>query len=570
MLTHLRIVDFAIIEEVEISPGPGLNIITGETGAGKSIIVSAVGLLRGGRATPDVVRHGCKEAVVEALFDLQLCPELLERVEQAGLPLSGKELLIRRVIPRSGRGRVYLNGGLCTLSVLSAVTAKLLDISGQHEHQLLSDRATHRQVLDALGTPAQTSAAMAQAFTELRRVATALEQSQMDERQRSSQIEFLRYQLRELEDAALSPGEDIDLERECVRLRRAAELLEVAVAGEGELYSTAGSVCDRLSRLGKRLAAVVAIDARLESLSGQLDEARVLIEDVAQGLRHFESDVELDPGRLDQLEQRLDLIQRLKRKHGSSVAEILENQQEIQRELLQLENLAQQRDDLERELKAARGEAEHAATRLSAAREQAARKLSIEVTEQLAGLRMEGARLTVKVAERVSQAGDPLPQVFGNRKLSKHGWDLVEFHIATNPGEQALPLGRIASGGELSRVMLALRKVLGNHDPVRTSIYDEVDAGISGAVADVVGRNLAQIGRQRQVLCVTHLPQVAAHADAHFHVGKSKRRGRTRTLAKALTSTERVGELARLLGGERVTDSARANAKQLLTAAHSK
>lgn len=567
MLTHLRIVDFAIIEEVELSPEPGLNVITGETGAGKSIIVGAAGLLRGGRATPEVVRRGCKEAVVEALFELQQCPELLKQIEQSGLPLGGSELLIRRVIPRTGRGRVYLNGGLCTLAVLSRITSKLLDISGQHEHQLLSDRATHRQILDALGTPAKSSVTMAQTFEELLRIAAALEQAQMDERQRASQLEFLRYQLQELEDAALTPEEDVELEQECARLRRATELLDAAVAGEGELYSSGGSVCDRLSHLGKRLSALATVEPRLEALTGQLDEARVLIEDVAHGLRRFESDVELDPRRLDRLELRLDLIQRLKRKHGSSVGEILERQRELSGELERLENIEQQRDDLARELAKARKAAERAATGISSARERAAGKLSDEVTTQLEGLRMEGARLTVKVDKRAAQAGDPPALVFGDHRLNKHGWDKVEFLIATNPGERALPLGRIASGGELSRVMLALRKVLGEHDPVRTSIYDEVDAGIGGAVADVVGQNLAQIGSQRQVLCVTHLPQVAAHADVHIHVGKSKQRGRTRTIAKTLTPKERVEELARLLGGEQVSASARANARQLLNEA---
>jgi DNA repair protein RecN (Recombination protein N) len=567
VLTQLRIVDLAIIEEAELSLGPGLSVLTGETGAGKSIIVGAAGLLRGGRASPDLVRSGCKEAVVEALFDLSNSPRAAAAAAEAGVPLDGPELLVRRLVPASGRGRVHINGALSTVAVLRRISGQLLEISGQHEFQLLSDSTEHRQLLDAVGVPGARLEAAAQAHARLRELARDLSRSRIDDRQRSERIDFLRYQLRELSAAGLAPDEDRALEQELARLRRSHELLEAANQGEQELYSGDAAVGERLERVQRRLESLATVEPRLGELASQLDEARVLAEDVALSLRQYLSAVDLDPARLAEVEERLDLIHRLGRKHGRSVAEILSRQQAMTEELSELESLDQRLDRLEAELEAARAAAEKAAGELSAARRKAAGKLGRQVSEQLADLRMEGGRLVPEVRPRAARDGDDPALCFAGGRLGPDGWDTVEFLIATNPGEEPRPLARIASGGELSRVMLAISRVLGGHAPVSTAIYDEVDAGVGGAVADVVGRYLADVARHRQVLCVTHLPQVAAHADAHFHVGKTTSRKRARTLVKPLAGRQRTEELARMLGGEQVTAQARANARQLLSAA---
>ena len=564
MLVQLHIKDLAIIDEVSICPGPGLNVLTGETGAGKSIIVGAAGLLRGGRGSAELVRAGSKEAVVEALFELQDSPQAASGLDRAGLASDDAELLVRRVVSAAGRSRVNVNGSLCTVALLRELAGQLIDIAGQHEYQLLSNRQVHRQILDAVGVKPADLQAMAAAHARLQEVAQALQQTRASEMQRTERIDFLRFQLQELEQAELSPAEDQTLDQERQRLQRASELMEAAASGEQELYSRDRSVMDRLAVIRRQLGALAPVDPRLDPLAAQLDEAGALVEDVALSLRQYRAGIDLDPARLDQVEQRLDQLHRLARKHGGSLDAALERQQQMQRELADLDSLEQRMDQLEAELGAARTEAEAVATRLSKLRGAAADRLGREVSRHLADLRMKGARLVVELAPRPRREGDPPALSFGGRSLSPSGWDRVEFRISANPGEQARALGRVASGGELSRVMLALRRVLGKHDPVATSIYDEVDAGIGGAVAAVVGRYLAAVAQHRQVLCVTHLPQVAAYADRHFLVGKSSGDGRTSTTVHQLDHKQRVEELARMLGGEKVTPKARANAGDLL------
>ena len=567
MLIQLHIKDLAIIDEVELCPGPGLNVLTGETGAGKSIIVGAAGLLRGGRASTEMIRTDCSQAVVEAVFDASASPRVLQGLERAGLESQGGEVLVRRVLRRSGRSRVNVNGSLCTAAVLRGLAEHLIDISGQHEYHLLSDRGIHQQILDATGGAGPHLEAIQKAHGKLREAAEIMKKSRMDEQQHAERLDFLRYQLQELQEADLQTGEDAELATERRRLQRASELLELATSGERTLYSSDNSVLDRLAQLKRSLDALLHVDPGLTDLAGQLEEASALVEDVALSLRQYGAELDLDPARLDQVEERLDLIHRLGRKHGGAVAQILERQQRMEQELSELESLEHRLESLEADLARARKQAEQAAAELSAARKAAAHELGRAVTRHLGSLRMKGSRLVARVTPRPVRQGDDAAFCFADRRVGASGWDVVEFLISTNPGEPPRPLTRIASGGELSRVMLALRRVLGQHDPVSTSIYDEVDAGIGGAVADVVGRYLARVARHRQVLCVTHLPQVAAHADLHFHVGKSTHKGRARTTVRQLDDDQRIKELAAMLGGKRVTAKVRANARELLAQA---
>ncbi|MCA9671297.1 MAG: DNA repair protein RecN [Myxococcales bacterium] len=562
---QLRIVDFAIIEEVELELHPRLNVLTGETGAGKSIIVGAAGLLRGGRASAEMVRRGADSAEIEAVFDLSAAPHALPVLEDAGLvPTQGDELSVRRVIQGSGRGKVYINGSLSTVAVLKQVGAKLLDISGQHEHQSLSERAAQLQILDALA--GSDLVEMARAYEALREAERELEKLSLDEAGRAERVDFLRFQLLELEEAALEAGEDARVSKRQARLRRAHELAEAARDGEHELYSADGSVAERVARVVRRLGELGSVDEQLRKVAAQLDEARVIVEDAAMSLGHFDSG-ETDEAELALLEERLALIHRLTRKHGGSLELLLERQATMREELDALEGFETQLAQREEALARARAAAVQAASRLSEGRAKAARRLARGVSKHLDELCMEGARLDVEVAPLLAQRDDPKAVVFGERRLGARGWDRVELLIAANVGEPARPLAEVASGGELSRVMLALRQVIGEHDPPGTSIYDEVDAGVGGKTADVVGRSLARVAVDRQVLCVTHLPQVAAHADCHFYVGKRREGRRTKTSVERLDPLGRVEELARMLGSSKVTAQARANARALLKAA---
>jgi DNA repair protein RecN (Recombination protein N) len=571
VLTELRIVDVGIIESVELSLAAGLNVLTGETGAGKSMIIGAAGLLRGGRASTELVRKGADEAVIEALFDLRRLPLQRALLADQGLPADGDELLIRRVVARSGRGKIWVNGSICTAAVLGRVTAGLLEISGQHEYQSLSDRQRQRELLDALALTAKQREEMAAAHQQVEEAAQRLAGTQLDDRQRAERSDFLRFQLHELERAQLQEGEDEQLEADVGRLRRASDLVEAASGAEAALYSDDGSICEGVAAHYRRLAELAAVDGALEPLAGQLEEARVLLEDAALSLGRYAGSVENDPAQLEAVEDRLGLLHRLRRKYGGSLAEIIERATQMRQELDELDSLDSRREELQVELEQARDAAAAVATRISTARRRLAGKLSKQLGERLAELSMKGARMEVCVEPRPPQKGDPAALVFRGgadaRRLTASGWDRVEFTVATNAGEDPRPIGRIASGGELSRLMLALRQVLGEHEPAGTSIFDEVDAGIGGATADVVGRSLGAVARHRQVLVVTHLPQVAAHGARHFHIGKGRSGRRTVTTGRTLEGDERIEELARMLAGSRVTAAARENARGLLEAA---
>ncbi len=570
MLTQLRIANYAIIEQIELELDPGFNVLTGETGAGKSIIVGAAALIRGGRATADAVRTGAKQAEIEAIFDIASHPHVNGCLDELGLPrLSDGELLVRRVVSRNGRGRVYVNGSLCTVGILARITGPLLDIAGQHEHQSLSQREAQLGILDDLARTRTLRQTMSDRYDAVLAAAGAHRSLLNDSRNKLKQIDFLRYQVGEIEDAQLSADEDTTLESRHRRLSRAAELYQVASAAEQALYGMEGAVTEQLASHGRRLSGLARVDEALAVPARQLDEARLQIEDAALTLGRYAEGLDLDPAGLEELEQRLVLVHRLKRKHGATIAEILERAGRMRQDLDDLEAFDTRVDELAADLDRAREEARACAEKLDEARRKAARRLTREASKHLQALCMEGARLEVKLEHRPPQKDDdPALVIDGVRRLGPTGWDRVALLIAANAGEEPRPLSRVASGGELSRVMLALRQVVGRYDPLSTSIYDEVDAGIGGQTADVVGRCLAEVARHRQVLCVTHLPQVAAHASRHFHVGKRRTGRRSVTAAEQLSSPGQVDELARMLGGQRVTKQARANAAQLLAAAH--
>ncbi len=556
MLRHLRVTNFAILSDVALEFGEGLTALTGETGAGKSLIVEAVNLLRGGRASADIPREGAEQAVVEAIFEPP--DEILRAIEailaDAGLPGGDGEVVVRRVIRRGGRSRTYVNGALTTASRLAEIGGFLVDLSGQHQHQGLVDPKGHRAILDAFAGNETLLADMERAYQDLKRASEARTRLVGDERERAERIDYLRFQLGEIEAAKLSPGEDEDLEAEKRRLQYAERLQSGARLCEDKLYAGDGAAVDTLGAAARELAKLANLDPSLEDIASPLEEARALAEDAAAALRRYAEASAGDPARLSEIEDRLALIHRLQRKHGATVSDVLARQDQIREELDALENRDERLAELEREVERARGEAEAKAAELSSARERAAEELATAAHPRLGELGMEAARLSV---------------VIEPRELSHDGADRVEFLLAANRGERAKPLAKIASGGELSRIMLALKLVLRRADTVGTYVFDEVDAGIGGAAAEVVGRQIRGVAEGRQVLCVTHLPQIAVLADAHLHVSKLEQDGRTETFASALSPEARREEIARMLGGVRVTDSARAHADELLQEAES-
>jgi DNA repair protein RecN (Recombination protein N) len=590
MLRHLRVTNFAILSDVEIELGTGMNVLTGETGAGKSLIVEAVNLLRGGRASADIPRTGTDEAVVEAIVEVPV--DLRARVaavlEGAGLPAHAEdaegEVFIRRVIQRGGRSRTYVNGALTTASRLAELGGLLIDLSGQHQHQGLVDPSRHLEILDAFARASGASTAkpaaktkravevsiaddawplaetMTVAWAELRRCDDELASLGGDERAREARVDYLKYQLEELESAAFRSGEDTSIEVERARLASVDTLQSAARTAEESLFGGDDSARDRVAVASKAIEKVLRVDPTLDGVAKQLVEIETLIDDTADQLRTYADKLEGDPERLALLDERVALIRRLIRKHAAgALDDVIAKTAELRTELDSLLG----RESRIAELTSARTKAEAAAiaaaAALTAARTQAAKKLEKQVAAALAELGMGTAKLTVAIDAR---------------SLGPTGVDRVELMLQPNKGEDARPLAKIASGGELSRIMLALKLGLqsaGRADPVATYVFDEVDTGIGGATAQVVGSQIRAISASeaessRQVLCVTHLPQIAAYADHHFHVEKTEVGGRVETHVRRLTAAQRKDELARMLGGS-VTSKAKAHAAELLAEA---
>jgi DNA repair protein RecN (Recombination protein N) len=558
MLRHLRVTNFAILSDVSLDLGPGLTVLTGETGAGKSLIVDAVNLLRGGRASADIPRTGTDEAVVEAEFEVPA--DLRRRVEarlaEAGLPDDGDGLVVvRRLIHRGGRSRVYVNGALTTAGRLAEIGELLVDLSGQHQHQGLVDARRHREILDEVARRPEVVAAMTGAWKKLEEIDAAIAAHGDGSADRA---DFLRFQLEELEAAGLSPGEDEALGREKTRLASIEKLEGGARATRELLYDGDDSAVERLDAAARELDRLVSIDRegdKLGDAARAVGEARILVEDAATWVRAYADRLEAEPGRLEEIDDRLALLGRLKRKHGGSVDEVIARMAALRRELDGLDGAGERRAALEAEREAAARRAAECAGELTRSRREAARSLEREVGAALGQLGMGSASLAVAIEPR---------------ELGPHGADRVELMLCANRGEEPKPLSKVASGGELSRIMLALKLILRRADPVATYVFDEVDAGVGGATAEVVGQKIRAVAANRQVLCVTHLPQIAALADRHYRVSKAEIDGRTETAVVELAATARRDELARMLGGVVVTAEARAHAEAMLAAAAGK
>jgi DNA repair protein RecN (Recombination protein N) len=555
MLLALRIENFTVVEEVEAGFGPGLTVLTGETGAGKSILVDALGLLLGTRADAGCVRSGAEEAVVEAVF--QRTPGLALRLEALGLPDHGDEVVLRRVVGRAGRGKVHVNGALASVGVLGQLMRGELDIAGQHAHVGLFEPSTHRAVLDRWDGVGPALEAYRAAHAPL--VALEVERQSLggDAAAQEARAEFARFQLDELERLSPSPGEEPALEAERRRLAAVERLRAAALESEALLGGEDAGVCTATGRAARMLEEAARTDPNLGEAAASAVSAGTALEDALRSLRRYLDGLEADPERLAMVEERLDGLRRLARKHGTDVAGLPARLEALRIECERLEGRRERLAALEAERSAAESRAWEAARALRRERERAARQVERAVTSELSRLALPRAAFTVQLAPR--------------DVLRNDGADEVEFLFSANPGEPARPLARVASGGEASRLWLALKRTSmahGGPDESATVVLDEADAGVSGAVADVVGRMVRAVAAGRQVLCITHLPQVAAHADAHLVVEKTSARGRTWSSVRTLErGAPRTRELARMMSGAIVTSEALAAAEALLRAA---
>ena len=562
MLELLRVRAFAIIDELEAHFAPGFNVLTGETGAGKSILVDALHLVLGGRAQAEVVRTGAEEAEVQALFRPRDPAATDARLSALGLPAAGPEMVVRRTVQREGRSRAWVNGALATAAQLAQATRGHLDISGQHEHVGLLDAQTHLALLDGFAglSPADYEAAflaLADAERERARLDT-------DESARAERASFLRYQLDELEKADPRAGEDEALAQER-RVLAAAEKLRGG-AGEAEALLRSGDEAAVVlaSRACKRLDELAGIDPSLEQVAAAVRGAVAELDEAGRTLARYAGRAGGDPQRLEAVDERLELLRRLARKHGGSLAAALQRRETMLSELQSLEHHdealaaaeARARDLGERALGLGRA--------LSEKRRAAAAGFSRAVAAELSTLGMARTELSVRFGP-VGEGGIPV----GGELLGPRGLESAELLLSPNPGEELRPLARIASGGELSRVLLAVKRVLADADDVDTYLFDEVDAGIGGATADAVGRALAAVAKGRQVICITHLPQIAVFAERHQVAEKEVRRGRTHSRVAAVEGEARVQELARLLSGQ-PTQVALQHARELLERARTR
>ncbi|MDJ0866056.1 MAG: DNA repair protein RecN [Myxococcota bacterium] len=563
MIETLRIENFAVVEQLEIELGAGLCVLTGETGAGKSIVLGALALLAGGRASSEVVREGAEQAVVEAVLRTDGLPGLEAALAERGFAADDHELVVSRTVSRSGRSRAQLAGRLVPIGLLGELLGPCIEISSQHESQSLRRPESHARLLDAFGGLAAERARVERGYGALRDACAERARLEAEAAERERRRDFLAFQRDEIDAVALEPGELAALPGEHARLVHAEQLrgeagaAAVALCGDAAGGAEGANAADAAGAALSRVEALAELDPELGPLVERLRGVHAELAEAARDLERYADGVDVDPGRLAAVEERLGELERVRAKYGRSEDEILAHRDQVARELDALEGSDARLRELGEREDALRGELERAAGALSRGRARTAEQLAREVEAALAGLDMPKARL--RVALEPARAPDGLP-------CGPGGAEQVELQLAANPGESARPLHRVASGGELSRVFLALKNALRRAAPGGVLVFDEVDAGIGGRAADRVGRLLGELASHHQVLCITHLPQIAAAGSAHLQVAKRTRRGRTMTAVTPLDEEARVDELARMAGGERISEATRRHARELLRA----
>ncbi|MFO7665692.1 MAG: DNA repair protein RecN [Desulfobacterales bacterium] len=563
MLRELSIKNFAIIDDLHICFSDGLTILSGETGAGKSIIINAVNLLLGSRATATLVRTGAETAELEALFEIAPKSRVAGLMEEYGHDAS-EGLIIRRIISRSDRHRIYINGKLSTIQILESVTENLASISGQHVHQGLLRDEQHLLILDQFGGLMPLRNEAGKLFNEIVPLVKKLKELNSAKERQAEQIDFLSYQKKEITEASVMPGEDTDLERLRTRLKNTEFLYEAVGKSIEELYSAQGSIVERLGVVRKNLAKAGQIDSELSSKAEAVSVTAYNIEDITNELRTYLLKIETDEKKLEAVEARLDLLNKLKRKYGGSIEAIFNKLESVENELSGIQNLSETIAGIKKQLCSLHEKLILVAKELSSKRKERAKQLALKVEKELATLKMSRTEFEVFMQTVPAPVdADPFLVVDGNA-AGETGIDRAEFLIAPNVGEALKPLSAIASGGELSRVVLSLKALLAGSGSVETIVFDEVDAGIGGGVAEVVGRKMASLSRHHQIICITHLPQIARFGDHHFRISKHVSGGRTKTVIVPLAENERIEEIARMLGGEEITRATIAHAREML------
>ena len=559
MLRELTIRNVAVINELTVPLAPGLNVLTGETGAGKSILIDALQLVLGARGSETLLRSGAEEATVEAAFDTGSQSPVAELLEAEGIAIEpGEPLILRRQLFRDGRTRAYAAGRLTSAATLRGLGDRLVDIHGQHPGQPLLDPRRHRDLLDGYAGAMEQVRTYRDGYGAWQALQREREALQLAEQERAQRLDLLQFQRGEIETARLQGDEDETLAAEHAILSNHERLFAAVEQAYSTLEESEGALLTELAAVTGRVREAAGIDPGLTEILEALETGTVHLREAARGLRDYRARIEFDPQRLENIQVRLHEIGKLKRKYGNTIRGILEHLSRVRGDLLALEHSEARLDELERMLTASQQELASRAERLSSIRRQAAPRLQEAILAEIRELGMNKAAFEVRVS-----SAEP-----AGKALTPHGIDEVEFLLCPNPGESLKPLHKIASGGELSRTMLAVRVILAAADQTPTLIFDEVDAGIGGNTADIVGQKLTAVSRQRQVLCVTHLPQIACFADHHVVVSKRSLRDRTQTAVRVLAGPERGQELARMLGGLTRTGTPLQHANELLEAAN--
>ncbi|MGK5084508.1 DNA repair protein RecN [Bdellovibrionota bacterium FG-1] len=556
MLETLKIRNIAVIDSAEIQFKAGLNIISGETGAGKSIVIEAISLLLGSRASADLIRAGCDEAVVEGLFNISEIPWIRPRLEAHGFTSENDELLIKRIVHRTAKHRIYVNGELATLSILQYLCEGLVDLCGQHEHQSLIRAPKQLEMLDRYGGLVEQTKLFSGCFAGMRVLEHEQTRLGQAETERSRRADFLRFQIDELRSAELCPGEDEKLQQEKQLLQSAETRVQAADAviralepsdseNEGVIHGLRGAL--------NRLRPLTQIDARMAPIQESLERAVAEVEDASLALNRYLGLIDLDPERLGIVQERLSLLADLRRKYGANVSDMIDTLERLEGEYASLGQSEERLKAIAHELEGLRHEVEKQAHHLSGARKKVADLLASSVTAEFKDLKMSDARFMIELTPKVDFT-----------EWTNTGADAIQYVVQTNRGEPARPLGKIASGGELSRLMLAIRRVIADRGGIGVYLFDEIDAGIGGQTAFQVGKKLKSVASYNQVICITHLPQVASFAHHHLVVRKAVVGKRTVTEVVQLTTKERKEELARMLGGPELTKKSLDNAAELL------
>jgi DNA repair protein RecN (Recombination protein N) len=539
MIRYLSVTNLAVIDRLELEFDPGLNVLTGETGAGKSILVGAVGLLVGGRASADLVRTGEDSAAVQAVFETA----------------AGPDVIVRREVSAQGRSRAFVDGVLVTSSALRDAAGGLVDLHGQHEHQVLLDPTAHLDLLDEFAGLSGERNGVAAAFLTWQQLRDERARLAASEQQKASRAEFLAFQLTEIEKAKPQPGEDDELAATRTVLANADRLQRLCAEAYTTLYDGDAAALPALGLVWKKVAELAALDTRFAPYVEGRDAVKSQLEDLAFFLRSYSQDIDASPARLQEIEDRLALLERLKKKHGPALANVIAKAADLRRELHDIEHATERAAELDAGVATAAAGYRRVAGALSQQRRAAAQAFARALEKALAELAMARTRCEVRFADSRGEDG-----------WSERGMDEAEFYISPNPGEDLRPLARIVSGGELSRIMLALKTLASTDAPGKTLIFDEVDAGIGGAVADVVGARLRLLADRFQVLCITHLPQIAAYGTTHFRIEKAVKAGRTSTSVARVDGAGREAEIARMMGGADISGAVLAGAREMIEA----